>query len=113
MTTDGDAVRPWYAEGLRFECTQCGNCCSGGPGAVWFTSEEAGGMARALGLLALVQLALARDRQLGQGFTRSDVARIHPSQNLSKRLAVRLRMGHLRRQGGQQIGLALGRAALF
>ena len=50
MTTEGDAVRPWYAEGLRFECTQCGNCCSGGPGAVWFTSEEAGGMARALGV---------------------------------------------------------------
>ena len=19
--------RPWYAEGLRFSCTQCGNCC--------------------------------------------------------------------------------------
>ncbi|MFM1805538.1 MAG: hypothetical protein RL136_2417, partial [Planctomycetota bacterium] len=37
MSTDAQA--PWYAEGLRFECTQCGNCCSGGPGAVWFTPE--------------------------------------------------------------------------
>ena len=50
MTTESDSGRPWYAEGLRFQCTQCGNCCSGGPGAVWFTPEEADGMARALGV---------------------------------------------------------------
>ena len=50
MTTDGSGASPWYAAGLRFECTQCGNCCSGGPGAVWFTAEEAEGMARALGV---------------------------------------------------------------
>ena len=25
----------WYSEGLRFECTQCGACCSGEPGYVW------------------------------------------------------------------------------
>lgn len=31
---------PWYAGGLRFECTQCGNCCSGEPGFVWIGSEE-------------------------------------------------------------------------
>jgi len=30
----------WYGEGLRFECTQCGNCCSGGPGYVWMTPED-------------------------------------------------------------------------
>ncbi|MGA1224954.1 MAG: YkgJ family cysteine cluster protein [Phycisphaerales bacterium] len=48
MSTDAQA--PWYAEGLRFECTQCGNCCSGGPGAVWFTPEEAQAMASAVGL---------------------------------------------------------------
>jgi len=30
----------WYADGLRFECTQCGNCCSGPPGFVWVTREE-------------------------------------------------------------------------
>ncbi len=41
---------PWYAGGLRFECTQCGNCCSGGPGAVWFTPDEADAMAQAVGL---------------------------------------------------------------
>jgi Fe-S-cluster containining protein len=32
---------PWYAEqGLKFTCTQCGNCCTGGPGYVWLTREE-------------------------------------------------------------------------
>ena len=31
---------PWYSAGLRFQCTQCGNCCTGGPGAVWVTEEE-------------------------------------------------------------------------
>jgi uncharacterized protein len=31
---------PWYADGLNFTCTQCGNCCTGGPGFVWITREE-------------------------------------------------------------------------
>ncbi|MBT3394642.1 MAG: YkgJ family cysteine cluster protein [Waddliaceae bacterium] len=31
---------PWYKEGLNFECTGCGDCCSGCPGYVWVTPEE-------------------------------------------------------------------------
>ena len=31
---------PWYRDGLRFECTQCGKCCSGFPGFVWVIEEE-------------------------------------------------------------------------
>lgn len=31
---------PWYQQGLRFQCTQCGNCCSGAPGYVWVNEEE-------------------------------------------------------------------------
>ena len=31
----------WYAGGLRFTCTQCGKCCTGPPGYVQFTEEEA------------------------------------------------------------------------
>ncbi|MGI9015171.1 MAG: YkgJ family cysteine cluster protein [Phycisphaerales bacterium] len=38
----------WYRAGLRFECTQCGNCCTGPPGYVSFTDEEAAAMAQAL-----------------------------------------------------------------
>lgn len=40
----------WYADGLRFTCTQCGNCCTGPPGAVWFTPEEGSAMAAKLGI---------------------------------------------------------------
>lgn len=33
--------QPWYAEqGLSFTCTQCGNCCTGGPGYVWVSDVE-------------------------------------------------------------------------
>ncbi len=35
-----ESTHEWYADGLRFECTQCGNCCTGPPGAVWFNTEE-------------------------------------------------------------------------
>jgi Fe-S-cluster containining protein len=31
---------PWYADGLQFTCTQCGNCCTGGPGYVWASDVE-------------------------------------------------------------------------
>jgi uncharacterized protein len=32
---------PWYAaDGLNFTCSQCGNCCTGGPGFVWISREE-------------------------------------------------------------------------
>lgn len=46
MTDQGE----WYADGLRFECTRCGNCCTGPPGAVWFTEEEGRAMATKVGL---------------------------------------------------------------
>lgn len=31
---------PWYADGLRFTCTQCGKCCTGAPGFVWVSDAE-------------------------------------------------------------------------
>lgn len=30
----------WYKNGLKFRCTQCGNCCTGAPGVVWVDDEE-------------------------------------------------------------------------
>lgn len=41
--------RPWYAEGLPFTCSQCGDCCSGAPGAVWVTDDELNAIASELG----------------------------------------------------------------
>lgn len=31
--------QPWYANGLRFECTRCGRCCRGA-GNVWLSDDE-------------------------------------------------------------------------
>ena len=39
---------PWYQDGLRFECTACGICCSGEPGYVWVTDEEIADMANSI-----------------------------------------------------------------
>lgn len=44
------AQREWYADGLRFECTQCGACCTGRPGFVLFDDEEAAAIAERLGV---------------------------------------------------------------
>lgn len=40
----------WYADGLSFSCTQCGNCCSGPHGYVWFDDDEALAMSEFLNL---------------------------------------------------------------
>lgn len=40
----------WYRDGLRFECTQCGGCCSGEPGYVWVNAEEISAIAQTLEL---------------------------------------------------------------
>ena len=36
---------PWYRDGLRFTCTQCGDCCTGAPGFVWLTDDELAALA--------------------------------------------------------------------
>lgn len=36
----------WYKDGLRFQCTQCGNCCTGAPGFVWVNKEEIEALAK-------------------------------------------------------------------
>lgn len=32
--------QPWYGQGLKFKCTQCGDCCTGAPGWVWVNKAE-------------------------------------------------------------------------
>lgn len=36
----------WYKDGLRFQCTQCGDCCTGAPGFVWVNKEEIEALAK-------------------------------------------------------------------
>ena len=41
-----DEKQPWYADGLQFECSQCGDCCTGAPGFVWVQQQEIDDLAR-------------------------------------------------------------------
>jgi len=41
---------PWYRDGLRFECTGCGDCCSGEPGFVWVDEQEIAALAAELAM---------------------------------------------------------------
>lgn len=41
---------PWYKDGLRFKCTECGQCCTGSPGYVWVSEQEIIAMAQHLSL---------------------------------------------------------------
>lgn len=50
MSNSGDAPKRWYQDGLRFECTQCGQCCSGEPGYVWVDEDEIERLALETGL---------------------------------------------------------------
>jgi Fe-S-cluster containining protein len=44
-----DPTKTWYAVGLSFTCTQCGNCCTGAPGYVWISDVEIDRLAEHLG----------------------------------------------------------------
>lgn len=39
---------PWYKDGLRFQCTGCGDCCTGAPGYVWVNQQEIDALAARL-----------------------------------------------------------------
>jgi len=60
---------PWYRDGLRFECTRCGHCCTGAPGFVWVNDEETQAIADFLGeehddVVAFYTRRLERGRSL-------------------------------------------------
>lgn len=46
--SDPKPVQPWYHKGLRFQCTQCGDCCTGAPGYVWVKRSEIEALAEAI-----------------------------------------------------------------
>lgn len=37
----------WYKDGLKFTCSQCGDCCTGAPGYVWVNNAEIEQLAQA------------------------------------------------------------------
>lgn len=44
------AESKWYKEGLLFQCTGCGKCCTGAPGYVWLTQEDIDRLSKHLAL---------------------------------------------------------------
>ena len=44
------AGKPWYQDGLKFKCSQCGDCCTGSPGYVWVNKEEIDALAKRVSL---------------------------------------------------------------
>ena len=66
----------WYADGLRFTCTQCGNCCTGPSGYVWFHYDELKAMAKHLGMLPHEFLSRYA-RELDGRWTLAEVEREH------------------------------------
>jgi Fe-S-cluster containining protein len=67
---------PWYQDGLRFKCTQCGNCCTGFPGYVWVSKEEIQAIAKRFGVdEATVRVEYTRT--VGRRVTLLEVGRNH------------------------------------
>ena len=56
---------PWYANGLKFQCTQCGDCCTGAPGYVWVNQEEISAIAAAIGMSNVDQFEKEYVRKVG------------------------------------------------
>lgn len=62
-------MEPWYKDGLKFGCTQCGKCCTGFPGYVWVSDAEIEKMSAFLGITS-------------QEFTRRYTREIHGRRSL-------------------------------
>jgi uncharacterized protein len=60
--------QPWYKEGLRFECTGCGQCCTGAPGYIWVSENEIKQMAMHL-KLSLDEFSDRYLRQIGDRYS--------------------------------------------
>jgi hypothetical protein len=43
------AEASWFKDGLHFECTRCGHCCTGAPGFVWVDAKDIEMIAEYLG----------------------------------------------------------------
>jgi Fe-S-cluster containining protein len=63
-----DVEPPWYQDGLSFQCTRCGACCTGAPGFVWVNIEEITRLAEYRGE-SVEQFSLAFVRRVGNRYS--------------------------------------------
>lgn len=66
------AKPPWYGGGLRFTCSQCGNCCTGPEGYVWISSTEIHRLSEHLGI-PTDQVIKDYCRKIGKKFSLKEV----------------------------------------
>ncbi len=59
------ADQPWYRDGLRFTCSECGDCCTGAPGFVWVNKQEIASLAAAAGYSDVEEFERLYVRQVG------------------------------------------------
>ena len=59
---------PWYKDGLRFECTGCGKCCTGAPGYIFVTIEEIEAIAKHI-QMDLTQFCSIYIRKVGERYS--------------------------------------------
>jgi uncharacterized protein len=55
---------PWYKDGLKFQCTGCGDCCTGAPGYVWVNNDDTKALAAEVGL-EIAEFEARYVRQIG------------------------------------------------
>ena len=63
-----ESPEPWYQDGLAFECTRCGACCTGAPGYVWVNAEEIARLAEFRGE-TVEQFSRRYVRQVGSDYS--------------------------------------------
>lgn len=57
--------QPWYHAGLRFKCSECGDCCTGAPGYVWVNKEEIAALAAEIGMADVEEFERKYVRKIG------------------------------------------------
>ena len=70
------AREEWYADGLRFECTMCGACCSGAPGYVLVSAAEGEAIAARLGI-SVEEFERRYTRKVAEGRSLTEVRTEH------------------------------------
>ncbi len=63
----------WYKDGLKFTCTQCGDCCTGNPGVVWVYDQDIEAIAAHLDK-PVGEIRLFHTRQVGSRLSLTEFA---------------------------------------